>query len=147
MQIWMQVFSTRKEKKNKPPWPKQFRLSQWGAAMQASPGSRTSSIHGKKTRRIRSHHMCITWILWPTYAPKPPQNHVGIWNHLEDPPESHLEKAQGRRAHPGVDRPHRLAEQPLARLNLVFHVWAPGWLLDSFRGCLRCLMKLASPYK
>jgi hypothetical protein len=73
--------------------------------MQASPGSMTSSIEERGPQRIRSYHVCITWILWPTRATEPPQTHVYTRNRPQGPLSSHLEKAQAEGAHLGVDRP------------------------------------------
>jgi hypothetical protein len=125
MQSRMQVFSTRNEKKTHLFDPRNSRLSQWGAAMQASLGSMTSSIQGRKTRRIKSRHVCITWILWPTNVPKLPQNHVDTWNHHKDPPDNHHDKAQGEGPHHGVSQPHRLDEPTLRRFILAVHVVLP----------------------
>jgi hypothetical protein len=91
-------------------------------AMQAFPVSMTSPIGGKKTWQIRRRHMYVTRILWPTHASKPRQNHMGSRKHLEDPPDSDLEKAQCGRAHPGVGWRHQSAEPPLAEVIRAFDV-------------------------
>jgi hypothetical protein len=57
--IWMQEISMRDRAKARlilpPHQAKPLHLSQWGASMQASPGSMTSSIQERGPRQIRNH--------------------------------------------------------------------------------------------
>jgi hypothetical protein len=110
-------------------------------------GSLMSPIQGREARRIRSRHVCITWILCPTNMSKPPPNPVDIWNWLEDPPGSHHAKAQGHWGPQGVGRIDKSAKLTLWPPMRCLHVVTPSWLLVHSRGAHTVVTKLSRHYK